>query len=223
MQNEGGVRAPLGRMILVMLVALIGVTVGIAVPVERAPNEYESRSVVSFGPRGQQQLTGDMLQLLTAKYVAFLTAQATMREIAADTGERETALRKAVTVTQEPETANVAIDVSLPESDQAARVANAMAVKALRRSAGDASVRAEIIARAVVSAKPAGPPRRLIELVGFVLGLVVAGLIGAVWHQWRQWRATTDGSGWQPSVHEPTDSGSAQGLPHEGLVGQMRR
>lgn len=213
-------------MTIVMLAVLIVVTMGVAVPVELAPNEYRGRAIVSFSPR-RETLSGDLLQVLTTRYVAFLTAPATTREIARETGEREGELRRAVSITQEPGTANVVIDATLGEPSRAARVANAMAAAALREAVGDAAVVAEITAPAVVPTVPDGPPRRLLELTGLTLGLVLAVLAGALWQRWWRWRASgemsrsrrpgsRDTEGEVPTAPQPRHEGMPSTRPGSG-------
>src|SRR5438128_11625280 len=71
------------------------------------PNQYESSAVVAFSPKAGSGVGGDTLRVILPKYVAFATARATGRTVAAATGESAGRLRSAVTAGIATDTGNL--------------------------------------------------------------------------------------------------------------------
>ncbi|NHA66591.1 YveK family protein [Phycicoccus flavus] len=149
------------------------------------PDEYTASTVVIFGSRPTENgsVSGsDSVQSAAAGYVAFLSAPATLREVAEGIGEDSAALKDGLSVTQLPATATIRIDFETTDPDRAARGANALASAVSTRTVSDPVVYAQVLARAAVPLRPSGPPRGIL-LGATVLVAVVVG-VGAATATW---------------------------------------
>jgi uncharacterized protein involved in exopolysaccharide biosynthesis len=163
--------------LVVALVLCLGATaVGY---VHTQPDAYTSTSVLSLSPRDPGEVGSDDLTLATSRYVAYLSAPATLDALSGTLGVRAATTAKSTTVVQQPGTVNLRISVTGPDARDGAEIANALARAGVRQSVDDDQVVVDLIVPAVVPSAPSGPPRALLYLVSGagVLCLAVLALL----------------------------------------------
>lgn len=158
-------RQMLGRLVPGLLVAG-AVLAGVVYYVDTRPDEYTSVAIVTFSPRVDRPTGADTLQVLAAKYVAFLSSPATQRRVSDEIGVDARTIRDSLQAEIPPATASLSVSVTMTDPETATRLANALASVAARESIDDVNLRAEILAPAVVPLAPSGPPRTLIAAAG---------------------------------------------------------
>jgi capsular exopolysaccharide synthesis family protein len=159
-------------------VVAIAVVVGAGLYAQSLPNQYEGRTVVAFAPRVRPDGTAlnvgaDVVRVVLPKYVAYVTARATVQRVAARLGEQSAVLAGAVDATITADSGNVTITVKLPGAKRAAAAANAFAAETVSFNDQDAILQGVIVAPALVPTTPSGPPRTLLELAALVVGLIL--------------------------------------------------
>lgn len=165
---------------LVGLAAMLGVLLTTVAYVAGLPPEYTGRALVLFGSRPTENggLAGsDTVQAAAAGYVAFVSAPATIQEVANSIGEDPAVLKDGLAVTQLPTTSTVAVEFTAGQAEQAARGANALANTMARRAGTDPVVFAEVLTPAAVPNAPSGPARAVLVAAGGLLGLLVGGAV----------------------------------------------
>jgi polysaccharide biosynthesis transport protein len=166
------------RLIAVVTLSLV---IGATVYAERQPFEYDASAIVAVTPRPSEP-NADLVRVAAPRYASYITAPATLREVARQLGEAD--LKDRVNVAITPDTGNITITVRHTDPRRAMVTANALANQLQRTSRGDRLVRIESIAPAVLPGSPSAPPRRLIEAaalaVGILLGVGLAALTDAV-------------------------------------------
>jgi tyrosine-protein kinase len=177
---------------LAVLIA-VPIFLGALIYAQALPAQYDGVAIVSIAPEPDQPNTsGDLIRVLAPKYVAYITAPATLNALASRTGETGAALRRAVSATVATDTGNITISVRLSHPQQAARAANVLADQMATFSTKDPLLVAQVIAPATVPDEPSGPPRKFIALaallVGAILGLAVASVIERGRPRARTWR-----------------------------------
>lgn len=155
-------------LVVALMLCLAGTVAGY---VHAQPNSYTSTAVLSLSPRDPGEIGSDDLALAVSRYVAYLSAPATLNQVAATLGESPSAVARTTTVSQQPATVNLRITVVGTAPEDGAEVANALAVAGVRESVADLQVVADLIVPAVVPVAPSGPPRRLLLLLGGVAAL----------------------------------------------------
>lgn len=160
--------------VLVAVPMLIGI-VGYA---ESLPSEYDGEAVVAFAPR--QDIGSETLRLVLPKYVAYLTAEATVERVAPLVGQSADDLVDAVDASVAADTANLTITVRLRSAARAASAANGFAAEAVRFAGDDALLSATVVSPAVADDVPASPPRRLLEAAGLVVALLAGAVVALV-------------------------------------------
>jgi len=175
---RGRAKGTLGQWVAGAVVA-VAVVAGAASYVVSLPDQYTSTTVVSFAPRVDRPSGADTLQVLASKYVAFLSSPATLRSVAASTGEDARELQDAVRAEIAPATVNLTVSATLDDPARAASTANAFAAAAAAESIDDANLRADVLTPAVEPLGPSGPPRTLMLAVASVAGLGAGLLVGA--------------------------------------------
>ena len=198
---------------LIALLFFIGATVY----VERLPAQYDGTALIAISPRLSAPNAGaDTVRVGAPKYVEYVTALATVRQVALRLGEDEETLRHAVGAHLATDTGNVTITVRLPSPDRAARAANAFADSALTFSKTDKQLSAELVAPALAPSDPAAPPRRLLEtaalLVGLMLGVVASLLLERGRPRVRTWRELARTSGYPVVGRIPPSRAMRKGL-----------
>jgi capsular exopolysaccharide synthesis family protein len=183
--------------------ALIAIlfTLGATAYVESLPSQYDGKALVAVGPRpGEAQSGADTVRVIAPKYVAYVTAPATIRQLAPELGEDSDKLEDAVDAAVATDTGNVSITVRLPSPRRAAAAANAFAAAAVEFSRTDPLLTAVLVARALPDDTVAAPPRRLLEaaalLVGLMIGIVASLLLERGRPRLRSWRDLARSSGY---------------------------
>lgn len=183
--------------------ALIAIlfTLGATAYVESLPSQYDGKALVAVGPRrGESQAGADTVRVIAPKYVAYVTAPATIRTVAVALGEDSETLEHAVDAQVARDTGNVSITVRLPSPRRASVAANAFADAAIEFSKADPLLTAVLVARALPDDKVAAPPRRLLEaaalLVGLMIGIVASLLLERGRPRLRSWRDLARSSGY---------------------------
>ena len=188
---------------LIALIAL-SVFIGGTVYVENLPNEYEGEAIVAFAPRPDVETAGpDSVRVLVPSYQAYVTAPATVADIAEDIDADPDELGKAIDATVAVDTGNLTISVQLGSPEEAAAAANAFADDVVdfvnSKPDSEAQLRADLIAPALPNDTPAAPARRLLEagalFVGLLLGLSISFLVERGRPRLRSWRDMADASG----------------------------
>lgn len=173
-------------------VVAVAVVLGAAVYAQSLPDEYEGRTVVAFSPRAGLNIGADAVRVVLPKYVAYATARATVNRVADTVGERPGELADAVDAAVASDSGNLTLKVTLPSARRAADAANALADDVLDFADSDELLRAVVVAPALPSSAPSGPPRRLLLaaalVVGALLGLAVAFLLERGRPRVRSWR-----------------------------------
>jgi tyrosine-protein kinase len=157
----------------VVVVVATAVLAGATVYAESEPNEYQGTAIVAFSPRLEASIGGDTLRVVLPKYVAYVTAGATVNRVAPALGENASQLGRAVSGTISADSGNLTIRVTLASARRAAGAANALAGEVVDFADTDELLRAVIVAPALPSSAPSGPPRRLLETAALLVGLLV--------------------------------------------------
>ena len=195
MAQEGGglpelIDALRWRWRLVLLVA-IPLFVGAVAYAESLPALYDGVAIVSVAPESAE-VPPDTVRVVAPKYVAYITAPATIRRVAPVAREDPGELEDVISASLATDTGNVTITVRLPSPERAVKAANAFARALETFSQRDELLDAEVIAPAALPREPAAPPRKLIEaaalLVGLLLGLVAAFAVERSRPRVRTWR-----------------------------------
>lgn len=157
------------RLALLVALPLIAVAFYFA---ERAPAEYDGIAVVGFSPKPERDPSADVVRLTLPKYPVFLTADATVQDVALQLDVDDDELAEGLDPTVPAETSTLRIRVRHSSPSVASDAANAFALSAVFFSLQDPIVEASIVAAAVEPSEPAAPPRKLIEAAAIVLGLL---------------------------------------------------
>jgi capsular polysaccharide biosynthesis protein/MinD-like ATPase involved in chromosome partitioning or flagellar assembly len=164
----------------IVLPVALSVLIGATAYVETQPQQYDASAIVAIVPKPASP-DPDLVRIAAPRYTSFITAPATIRQMAAKINEDPVDLRQRVTATLATDTGNITITVRQPSPDRAAMAANALAAHVRQRSLRDRLTTADIIAPAERPDAPSGPPRRLIEasalFVGLLLGVGLATVV----------------------------------------------
>ena len=163
-----------------LLLIVAPLVIGVAVYAQRLPDQYQGESIVAIAPPPDSSVGTDIVTIVGPKYVAYITARATIRNMAPRLGLSEATLEGAVDAALAPDTGNITITVTLGDPGDAASVANAFAEDLVAYSKSDRSVVAQVVAPAVPPRGPSGPPRRLMEVAALLVGLVIAVALAVV-------------------------------------------
>jgi polysaccharide biosynthesis transport protein len=160
--------------------------------VESLPAEYQEEAIVAFAPK--PEVGADTIRVVVPAYVEYVTAAPTVRKVAAELGEDPGELADAVDAAVALDTGNVTITATMPSPERAADAANAFAEDLVEfaSSSQELLLTARIIAAAVPTSEPSGPPRTLLEaaslLLGCLLGIGVSLLVERGRPRLRSWR-----------------------------------
>jgi capsular exopolysaccharide synthesis family protein len=185
------------------------------------PDEYTASVVVSFAPKPEATVGADTVRVVLPRYVAYVTSRSTVNRIADAIGERRSVLGDAVDASVTADSANLTISVTLPTGTRAADAANALATDALAFAGADKLLDAVIVAQALPPRFPSGPPRRLYQAAGVLVGLLL-GAAGALLLERgrpriRSWRDVTLVTGY-PVVGRIPPVRALRGSPVEALA-----
>lgn len=204
----------------VALAVTLAVFAGGILYAESLPDQYTTSAVVAFSPKPDGNAGADTVRVVLPKYVAFATARATTNRVAPAIGERPRTLASAVDASVAADSGNLKIDVTLPAPRRAATAANALAAEVVSFAENDELLDAVIVAEALPSLAPSGPPRRLLQLatliVGGLLGAAMAFLLERGRPRVRTWRDVSVATGY-PVVGRVMVSRSLRDSPIEAL------
>ncbi|HEX2039068.1 MAG TPA: CpsD/CapB family tyrosine-protein kinase [Acidimicrobiales bacterium] len=161
----------------VVTVIAAGVVIGVTLYAEGLPDEYDGTTIVAFSPRPGTGAGADIVRVDVPKYVEYVTARETVDAVASTLGERAGVLRRAVDASVAPDSGNLFITVRLGSPTRAANAANALATQTLTFAASDPLLGAVQVARALPESSPSGPPRRLYQAAGLLVGLLLGGAV----------------------------------------------
>lgn len=181
---------------------------GAIVYVESLPSEFEAQAVVALTPRSDaENASSDSVRIVAPSYVAYLTAPATIREVADDLSADPSTVGKALQASVAPDSGNLTISATSLDKEDAQVIANAFADAAVELARGDELLEAKVIAPAITPGSPSGPPRKLLEaaalLVGLLLGTVVALLLERGRPRIRSWRDIYEVTGYTVIARVP--------------------
>lgn len=193
----------------------VAVVIGAAVYAQSLPDTYQGRTVLAFAPRtgpdGKPVDVGaDTLRVVLPKYVAYVSARATVRRVAERIGEPPGELSDAVDATITEDSGNITITVTLPSARRAASAANALADETLAFNGTDPLLQGVTVAPSLPPGSPSGPPRTLILLAASVVGLMLGAAAAFVLERGR------------PRVRTWRDAGLVTGYPVVGRVPPAR-
>ena len=181
-EDEGllAVLRGLRRNLLLLLLVALPIVAGVTAFAESRPSSYTAESTLSFTPRLGSSVGADVIRLVLPRYVAYLAAPTTLGRVGNATGEDPDRLASAADASIQTDTANLTITVTLADGGQAADVANAFADAALVYARSDDLLEAQLVARALPSDQPSGPPRRLLEIAGILAAVLTAVAVALV-------------------------------------------
>ena len=155
----------------IVLTVAIAAVVGTTVYVGRQPDQYDASAVVSVLPRPATP-NPDLVRIGAPRYLAFITAPATISQVAAKLGEDPADLRRRVKATVATDTGNITITVRALTPHAAMTAADALARRLERTASRDKLLQADIVAPADRPRAPAAPPRRLLQAGALAAGLL---------------------------------------------------
>lgn len=194
--------------------------IGATLYVESLPAEYKEEAIVAFAP--QPEVGSDAVRVVLPAYVEYVTAAPTVRKIAAQLGEDPGELAAATDATNPLDTGNIEITAVLPSPERATDAANAFAEDLVQFAETDEIqlLSSQIIAEAVPSSQPSGPPRTLLEaaslLIGALLGIGVSLLVERGRPRLRSWRDIARMTGY-PVVGRIPSSRAIKARPREAF------
>lgn len=157
------------------LLAAAAFAAGSAWYVHSLPPEYDAESIVAIGPRaGADSVGGDTVRVIAPKYVEYVVAPSTIREVAPRIGQDSRRLEDDVDAALASDTGTLKITVRADAPEAAATAANALATDVVDFSKSDPLLIAQIVARALPSDEPAAPPRGLLTAAGVFAGIVLS-------------------------------------------------
>jgi uncharacterized protein involved in exopolysaccharide biosynthesis len=158
---------------------LVGLLVGLLVfaagwgYTERQPTTYTATAVLSVLPRPDAPVPAGTVLLIAQSYVVFLSSTEVISEVTEANGTSWRAVAAGTEVTLEPQSANLRVDVKLPDPEEAASTANGLTAAAAARAQGNQFVTVERVSPALARTVEVNPPRR------FLLALAAFGAICA--------------------------------------------
>src|ERR1700693_4025189 len=197
-----------------LLIAVL-FTVGSALYVESLAAHYDGKALLSIGLR-DPGLGTDAVRVVGPKYPAYVTAPATIQQVAPRIGEKPGTIEKAIDSNLATDTGNMHITCRLPSPARAARCANEFANQAVVWSKrNDKLLSAQLVAPSVTPTTPAAPPRHLLELaslfIGSLLGIVASLLLERGRPRLRSWRDLARASGYPVVGRIPPSRALKQG------------
>ncbi|MFY9579551.1 MAG: hypothetical protein WAQ33_09520 [Gaiellaceae bacterium] len=156
-----------------LLIAL-AVLAGAAAYVHFLPSKYDGVAIVAVGPRPDvPSASSDTVRVVAPKYIAYIKAPATVRDVAAQIGQDAGTLQNAVDATLAQDTGTIKIRVRLRSPAKAAGAANAFARQVVDFAKQDPLLEAQLVAPSVVPTNPSAPPRLLLDAAAFAVGLLL--------------------------------------------------
>jgi hypothetical protein len=166
------------RRLLATLLAAVLVLAGALIGIQLMPVRYAATSVVSFVPRPSTLTSADTVQLVGQKYVVLATSPVTLTAAERAVGAPLGLLSGSTGAVLGTGTGNVSVTVTLPDGNDAAEAANAIALALVVASRADHLVEGQQTAPAESETAVRKPPRPLLR----VAALLAASLTGLlVW------------------------------------------
>jgi len=138
------------------------------------PSKYDGVAVVSIAPRADAPNSGsDVVRVIAPKYVAYVNSPQTADAVSRQVGVQARDLGSAANASFAPDTGNLTITVRLKIPKHAADAANAYADQVVAFSKSDPLLSAQIVARSDTPTAPSSPPRRLLEVAGLAIALLL--------------------------------------------------
>lgn len=159
--------------VITFLVVLGGVLTG----VQLLPSSYAATSIVTVLPRPTSGVGADTMQLVAEKYVVLATANDTMTSAGAVIGTSPQDLVRATVAVLAPGTGNIEVTVTLPDRQNAAAAANAVAVGLVSASRQDPLAVVEAVSPAVPASAESKPARSVLRAAGLLAALLAAVLV----------------------------------------------
>lgn len=163
------------RLPLLVLIAL-PIAFGAILGVNTLGRSYESVSIVTFSPRPNVLVAGDVLRLSIPRYATFATAEATLDAAGLAVGagpDDEISVRAEIP----PETINLHLTVAADSADLAAAFANQLASDVVATTDGDDLLSASVLVAATVPESTSGPSRPLLSAAAILLALAIAAAV----------------------------------------------
>ena len=194
----------------IALAVTVALVAGVVAYAQSLPNEYRSTVTVAFSPKPGSSFGGDTLRVVLPKYVAFVTAPATTRRVAAAEHVTSAKLSSALSASIGTDSGNLEINVRTDDPNEAARLVNAMASEVTDFAAADPLLDAVVVAPALADNAPVGPPRKLLAAAGVVVGALLGCAIAFLLERGR------------PRIRTWKDINVITGYPVVGRVPQSR-
>lgn len=184
-----------------VVIITVGVVVGAGAYVFSLPDEYDGKAIVAVSPRlDSAGASSDLVRILAPKYVSFITAPATVRDVAEVLGVDAADLDDVVSASLAQDTGTLTITARRESPVEAARDANAFAGQVVAFAENDKLLSAELVARALPPSEPAAPPRMLLLAAALVVGLLIAIGVAVLLERGRprlrSWKDMTDLTGY---------------------------
>ena len=152
----------------------VAVLVGVVLYAYSLPREYTAKAVVALTPLPNTGTSATDVQQLGQKYVAYVTAPSTMRDVAPTVGLSSATLGNHVSADVATASVDLTVKVQLRSPSQAADAANALADAIVKLAADDKLLTALTVAPATVPSEPSKPRRKLIEGGGVMVAFLIA-------------------------------------------------
>lgn len=185
----------------------VGIVVGAVLYVQGLPAEYQAETTVALAPRPDTGAGADTVRVVAPKYVAYITAPQTLRSAAIRLGTTPGTISDSIDASVQPDSGNLEITATGRNPRLAAETVNLLAEEAVRFSASDELLSAEVVAAAVIPTSPSGPPRLLLEaaalVVGVLAGVSIALLVERGRPRIRTWRDIPELTGYTTLARVP--------------------
>lgn len=160
---------------LVLLLA-IPIAVGAVVGVRSLGRTYEAVAVVTFSPRADVLVAGDVLRLTIPRYATLATADSTFDAARASLGlDSDTSFDVRAEIP--PETTNLFLTVNGESADLTAAIANDLARQVVDASERDDLLTSTLLVAAEVPDDTSGPPLVLLYPVAILAALAISAAI----------------------------------------------
>lgn len=202
----------------IMLLITIPLFAGVVLYAESLPFEWEGEAIITVAPRPElETISPSQVTVGAPKYVAYITAPSTIREVAPTIGETPGVIEQAIDATLAADTGDITITTILPSPERAMVAANTFAAEAIRFSETDPLLEAMLVAPSALPGQASGPPKRLIEaaglFVGLLLGVAAAFLVERSRPRVRTWRDIAVLTGFPVVGRLPTSKALRSGAP----------
>ena len=158
-----------------LLLVAIPVIVGVAAYAQSLPNQYTATAVISFAPRPNAQVGADVVSIVVPKYQVYVTSDTVVAGVARTLGVGKSQISDHLNASIPQNTSNLEISVDGSDPGFVAHAANGLAGATQVFSRSDQLLSGTIVARAVPPTTPSGPNRKLLDLAGLIVALLLGG------------------------------------------------